>query len=327
MLRTRAASNASKRGLQGREMGRSWEKDRSRSGGCQHGIRPILWLHRIGAGFRNLLHADHAAFANRRHRCNVAFITYASIDGLTPILILHGALLPLNLLRLLQIRDLNVQVAQAATHEFSAQAILPFMRRRNLRADETLFAANDVAEELYYVVEGELFTPELQQTVGPGSFDGEVALFSSTAFLKERVELAEASARRRCSLRVSGTASQADEDVATSSHRELQLSLTQMEKSLERVRERRRLEETGVFLRREDQGIAQNVVCGPHAHLRMPRLHTLQCWLAPAGFTGPDLITTFRSGASLPQVLAAWPQAVTGARKRRFMHPVGCTVK
>ncbi len=27
---------------------------------------------------------------------NLAFITYASIDGLTPILILHAALLPLN---------------------------------------------------------------------------------------------------------------------------------------------------------------------------------------------------------------------------------------
>ena len=111
---------------------------------------------------------------------NVAFITYALIDGLTPILILHGALLPLNLLRLLQIRDLTVQVEKAATHEFSAQAILPFMRRRNLRANEVLFSANDVAEELYYVLEGELFIPEVQQAVGPGSFVGEFALFSTS---------------------------------------------------------------------------------------------------------------------------------------------------
>ncbi|WP_170303804.1 cyclic nucleotide-binding domain-containing protein [Reyranella soli] len=394
---------------------------------------------------------------------NVAFITYAAIDGLTPILILHGALLPLNLLRLLQIRDLTVQVEKAATHEFSARAILPFMRRRNLRASETLFSANDVAEELYYIVEGELFIPELQQAVGPGSFLGEIALFSSSgrrtataiastdctvmslgkkavfaallhspqlgihllrvitvrmlenagnrdqqlipaeasgptrepdglldrfgrkttiaalvmlglipvvvaiyqplyivldrdaavtswlneatapiagtiegfetrigqqvdqtgvvatladrsadrsgvikaesherraearlaqvkqyqdkvtrlakewserraryadgfrrdldldvqdlehglSLLKERVELAEASARRRRSLRVTGTASQADEDVATSSHRELQVSLTQMEKALERVRERRRLADQGVFLQQD----------------------------------------------------------------------------
>ena len=338
------------------------------------------------------------------------------------------------------------------------------MKRRNLRANETLFAANDLADELYYVVDGELFIPEVQQTVGPGSFVGEMALFSNTGrrtataiartdctvmllgkkavfaallhspqlgvhllkvitvrmlenagvrdqvlvpandavvaartpdklldrfgrksriavlavlgvipvvlaiyqplyivldrdaavtswlneatapisgtierfesrigqkvdetglvatlvdrsvdrsgviraegqerraetrlaqieqyrdrvtrlgrewserraryadgfrrdldleiqdleqrltLLKERVALADASARRRRSLRVSGTASQADEDVATSSHRELQVSLTQMEKALERVRERRRLAEQGVFLQQD----------------------------------------------------------------------------
>lgn len=395
---------------------------------------------------------------------NVAFIIYAAIDGLTPILILHGALLPLNLLRLLQIRDMAAQVERAGTHEFSARAILPFMKRRTLRANEPLFSINDLAEELYYVVDGELFIPELQQAVGPGSFIGEIALFSNTgrrtataiartdctimlldkkavfaallhspqlgihllkvitgrmlenagirgqqltpssepaepvhlpngfldrvgrktviagigvlgaipivmaiyqplyivldrdaavtswlneatapiagtvegfetrigqqvdpagpvatlvnhsadrsgviraegqerradarltqinqyrdrvtrlakewaerrvryadgfrrdldleiqdlnqrlALLKERVELADASARRRRSLRATGTASQADEDIATSTHRELQVSLTQMEKALERVRERRRLAEQGVFLQQD----------------------------------------------------------------------------
>ena len=394
---------------------------------------------------------------------NLAFITYALVDGLTPILILHGALLPLNILRLLQIRELTAQVNRAATNEFSAQAILPFMRRRTVRANEKLFSANELADELFYVVEGEVFVPEVQQTVGPGSFLGEFALFSKSGrrtataiartdctvmslgknavfaallhnpglgihllkvvtdrllqnagihdhqlkpiselpepaprggfayrfgrksrlaliialaaipvgvaiyqplyivldrdaavtswlnvatasiagtiegfdtrvgqqvggtgevatvvnhsvdrsgvigaegrqqraearlvqvdqyrdrvarlakewserraryadgfrrdldleiqdleerlgLLKERVELADASARRRRSLRASGTASQADEDVATSSHRELQVSLTEMSKALERVRERRRLAEQGVYLQQD----------------------------------------------------------------------------
>ena len=35
---------------------------------------------------------------------NLAFIIYALIGGLTPILLLHGALLPLNILRLLALR-------------------------------------------------------------------------------------------------------------------------------------------------------------------------------------------------------------------------------
>ena len=77
---------------------------------------------------------------------NIAFITYAAIDGLTPILILHSALLPLNLLRLMQIRELGEQVERASSHEFSAAAILPFMRKRPVRANEVLFSARSFAE-------------------------------------------------------------------------------------------------------------------------------------------------------------------------------------
>ncbi|HYD08333.1 MAG TPA: cyclic nucleotide-binding domain-containing protein, partial [Reyranella sp.] len=111
---------------------------------------------------------------------NVAFITYASIEGLAPILILHCALLPLNVLRLVQLRDFLRQVEDAAAEGFSIKAISPLMRRRTIRAGETLFAANEPADELYYVVEGELFLPELQQEVGPGSFIGEFAIFSDS---------------------------------------------------------------------------------------------------------------------------------------------------
>ena len=111
---------------------------------------------------------------------NLAFITYAAIDGLTPILILHSALLPLNLLRLMQIRELGAQVERASSHEFSAAAILPFMRKRGVRANEVLFSSGDLAEELFYVLEGEVFLPEVQQTVGPGAFFGEIALFSAS---------------------------------------------------------------------------------------------------------------------------------------------------
>lgn len=111
---------------------------------------------------------------------NLAFITYAAIDGLAPILILHSALLPLNLLRLMQIRELGAQVERASSHEFSAAAILPFMKKRAVRANEVLFTAGDLAEELYYVLEGEVFLPEVQQAVGPGAFFGEIALFSAS---------------------------------------------------------------------------------------------------------------------------------------------------
>lgn len=111
---------------------------------------------------------------------NVAFIIYALWGGLTPILILHALLLPLNTLRLVQLRNLSRQVERAARETFSPRALLPLMRHREIKANETLFSANDPASELFYVVEGTLFLPEIQQEIGPGSFLGEFALFSES---------------------------------------------------------------------------------------------------------------------------------------------------
>lgn len=111
---------------------------------------------------------------------NVAFIIYAATGGLTPILILHVLLLPLNAVRLLQIRAFSRQVERAAHEGFSIQAIAPLMRRRDVAANDTLFSVNERADELFYIVDGVVFLPELQREVGAGNFLGEFALFSDS---------------------------------------------------------------------------------------------------------------------------------------------------
>ena len=109
---------------------------------------------------------------------NMAFIGYAWVDHLTPILILHGALLPLNLYRLVELRRLIAKVLRASSDHFSIDALLPVMQRRSIDANDVLFKASDPAEALYYVVEGTLHLPELDKELGPGSIIGEFALFS-----------------------------------------------------------------------------------------------------------------------------------------------------
>jgi CRP/FNR family transcriptional regulator, cyclic AMP receptor protein len=109
---------------------------------------------------------------------NAAFIAYAWSNGLMPILYLHGALLPLNLLRLLESQTIAAEVAKAANDEFSVESLLPVMKRLTVGAHQTLFEVNEPADQLYYVLEGTIFLPELQKEIGPGSFLGEFALFS-----------------------------------------------------------------------------------------------------------------------------------------------------
>lgn len=55
-------------------------------------------------------------------------------------------------------------------------------------------------------------------------------------------------AQRRLTLSGSGAASHADADVAAASFRQEQVSLTEMAKALDRVRERRKLADQGIFL-------------------------------------------------------------------------------
>lgn len=112
---------------------------------------------------------------------NLAFMAYAFAADLTPILALHGALLPLNLVRLAQMRR--------QTRAIPPQRLVPpgdetfewlaaHGRRRDLSDGERLFAKGDRAESMFVVVEGRLRVPEHDMVVGPGALIGEIGLFS-----------------------------------------------------------------------------------------------------------------------------------------------------
>jgi hypothetical protein len=59
---------------------------------------------------------------------NVAFIVYASSDGLYPILVLHSVLLPLNLSRISQTVELKKLVERATKGDVSVKCLGPFMK-------------------------------------------------------------------------------------------------------------------------------------------------------------------------------------------------------
>ncbi len=109
---------------------------------------------------------------------NVSFITYASIENLTPVLILHALLLPLNIIRLLELRNEVRQAEQALSEDFSPSAILPVMKERPAAAGEVLFRMGDAADELFYLERGTIDLPEIGKQLGPGEVLGEVGLFS-----------------------------------------------------------------------------------------------------------------------------------------------------
>jgi hypothetical protein len=71
------------------------------------------------------------------------------------------------------------------------------------------------------------------------------------SLLQERTAIAEIASRRKGTLRLSGNASQADEDAAISSHRDLQATLADTMKERERTQHRRDLANRGIFLQED----------------------------------------------------------------------------
>ena len=111
---------------------------------------------------------------------NVAFITYALVDGLIPILILHSALLPLNIFRLSQILKLVREAREAARGELALEGLLPFMTRQWFKAGEVLFRKGDPSHEMFYIRRGVIRLSEVDKRIGEGDIFGEISMFSPT---------------------------------------------------------------------------------------------------------------------------------------------------
>jgi CRP-like cAMP-binding protein len=109
---------------------------------------------------------------------NVVMITYTGLAGVYPVLVLQTALLPLNLLRLVQMRKLMAGVRRAARGDFRADALIPFMHRVEAEEGEVLFAIGDQSEAMYLLESGEVRLVEFDVTIKPGAVVGEIGLLS-----------------------------------------------------------------------------------------------------------------------------------------------------
>jgi CRP/FNR family transcriptional regulator, cyclic AMP receptor protein len=110
---------------------------------------------------------------------NVAFIAYAAPLHLWPIAILHGLLLPMNALRLCQVRRMLAALRVAETEGIDVTPLLTLMEKHQHAAGVFLFRKGDAADCAYYILSGEIEFPERHAHLGPGHFFGEVGVFAS----------------------------------------------------------------------------------------------------------------------------------------------------
>jgi hypothetical protein len=128
---------------------------------------------------------------------NVAFMTYGLAAQVYPVFVLHAILLPMNCVRLVQMRALIRKVHDAAHRDdVSMEWLVPFMQRRSAARGAVLFRRGDPADELFVVLGGSIRLVDVAVTLGPGSVLGEIGIFApnhqrmDTAICESDVDLA-----------------------------------------------------------------------------------------------------------------------------------------
>lgn len=109
---------------------------------------------------------------------NFAFITYAALEGLAPVLILHVLLLPTNIVRLHQIQRLLKDTATFREAGFPLEPLVPFMQERPVRRGEVLFSKGERSTEMFYLAKGRVRITEVGALLQPGEIFGEISLFA-----------------------------------------------------------------------------------------------------------------------------------------------------
>ena len=110
---------------------------------------------------------------------NLGFLVYGVMHPLFMMALMHGVLLPINVVRLTEMTRLTRRV-KAATNNTDRSGIWlrPYMRTSRRKAGDVLFRIGDEAEHLYILIEGRIDFVEINASLGPGQMFGEIAFFS-----------------------------------------------------------------------------------------------------------------------------------------------------
>jgi len=109
---------------------------------------------------------------------NMAFLAYGLPLGLWPVAVLHALLLPLNILRLFQIRRTLANIRLARTSEVEAGPLMSSLALERHAQGTVLFCKGDWGDRAYFIAKGDVDFPEIGARAGVGQLFGEFAIFS-----------------------------------------------------------------------------------------------------------------------------------------------------
>ncbi len=109
---------------------------------------------------------------------NLLFIAYGYFSHAYPVLYLHLALLPLNILRLYQIKQLLDNLRDASNTDLNMEWLKPFSNVIAFSAGDVVFRKGEPAHDMMVVASGHFRLTELGLNIEKGAVVGELGLLS-----------------------------------------------------------------------------------------------------------------------------------------------------
>ncbi len=119
------------------------------------------------------------------------FMAYGALAGAISTFLMYLLLLPINGLRLIQLRNLVKKARVAAQGDLSMDWLKPFMNRRNYRRGDVLFRKGQPADEMYLTVTGKFLVKEIGVELPPGRIMGELGFLTPNNRRTQTIECIE----------------------------------------------------------------------------------------------------------------------------------------
>jgi CRP/FNR family transcriptional regulator, cyclic AMP receptor protein len=108
---------------------------------------------------------------------NIGFLIYGALRPSIPMLLLHATLLPINIVRAVEMVRMTRRVKASASADIGIW-LKPYMMRTKHKNGDVLFRKDDPAGHLYFLVEGRVEVVEIGVFIEPNTMFGEIAFFA-----------------------------------------------------------------------------------------------------------------------------------------------------
>lgn len=121
----------------------------------------------------------------------VFFLGAAALSGLVPNFLMYLLALPVNVVRLMQIRSLVKRARSSAEGTLSLDWLRPYMTPRGYEKGDLLFRKGDVADEMFLTVSGRFLVTEIGVELPADRILGELGFLSPNNIRTQSVECIE----------------------------------------------------------------------------------------------------------------------------------------